>query len=98
MFLISSIFVLSFPLFLLVYCWIAQKDRKHYFHIFLMSLVSILWISFVLNEKRCKTEECIEWGRESTGFVLALMELSPLFLLFVLIPWFSIILLNMKKG
>jgi len=97
MFFISSVFILAFPFILMIYCWLGRKERKHYLHIFLMGTVSILWVTFLLYQKTCKTKECIEWERESTGFVLALMELSPLFLLIILIPWSIIIFMNMKQ-
>jgi len=96
-FVVNSVFIFAFPLFLMIYCWLGKKERKHYFHIFLMGTVTILWVIFLLYEKTCKTKECLEWERESTGFVLALMELSPLFLLIILIPWYIIIFMNIKN-
>ena len=93
----TSFIIFLFPLYLII-AGLYQKTLKFNSpHIFILALVSFIWLFFNHRELTCRTKNCIETLVNANGGSLALDEIFPATILFIIIPWFFIILRNIKN-
>ena len=90
--------IVAFFTIILVFLSYKRKTLKYNLpHIFMMLVISSLWLFYNYREITCVTKECIEWQVGANGGVLIVQQFFPTLILFLVIPWFFIILKNTKK-
>ena len=94
---VISLIVLLFPTVLVILAYKKQTIRYNIPHILLMFVISTLWFLYNYRELTCVTKECIEWQVGANGGVLVVQQYFSIVILFLVIPWFVVILKNTNK-